>query len=233
MKNSTAILGALLALSLLFNAVAFVRLQEAPPAPVAPPPVPRPVRAELPTPSSDAPVYATPAPAARPAEPPLVAAAPAPTPKANVVKDPQVLGVLEAQDDFGVLWKELDRVFKARGKLDETAYAQTVFSALGEFLGMSTSARAAFAEALQAGAASLAAARAEHQAAKDALPPKDKTNVASLAAYQQQKDAIDLRYQERSKAAVDGVKSHLDLRQPRHAELAGNLERVLRNLAPR
>ncbi len=229
MKSSTAVLGALLALSLLFNAVAFVRLQDAPPPPVAPPPAPRPPRPEVPT--SVAPV--TVAPVARPAELPAPAAVPPPPPKPSVVKDPQVLGVLEAQDDFGILWKELDRVFKARGKLDEAAYAQTVLTALGDFLGMSTSARSSFAEALQAGAASLAAARAEHQAAKDALPPKDKANVASLAVYQQQRDAIDLRYQERSKAAVDGVKSHLDLRQPRHAELAGNLEKLLRNLAPR
>lgn len=232
MKNSTPVLGALLALSLLFNAVAFVRLQEAPPTPVASTPPPRPLRAEPPT-SYAAPVYAAPsAPAARPAEP-AVAAVPPPMSKANVVKDPQVLGVLEAQDDFGVLWKELDRVFKARGKLDEPAYARTVLAAVGDFLGMSTSARAAFSEALQAGAASLAAARAEHQAAKDALPPKDKTNVAAQSVYQQQKDAIDLRYQQRAKAAVDGVKSHLDLQQPRHVELAGNLEKLLRNLAPR
>ncbi len=229
MKRSTAVLGALLALSLLFNAVAFVRLQETPP-PVAPPPAPRPPRTEVPT--SAAPIPAVSMPVARPADP-LVVVSPPPPAKPNVVKDPQVLDVLEAQDDFGILWKELDRVFKARGKLDEAAYAQTVLTAVGEFLGMSTASRAAFAEALQAGAASLAAARAEHQAAKDALPPKDKSNVASLAVYQQQKDAIDLRYQERAKAAIDGVKSHLDLRQPRHAELAGNLEKLLRNLAPR
>ena len=187
-----------------------------------------------------------PAPVAAPVEEAIVreevrakAVAPAPVPKPStpappaIRHDPLILGVIQAQEEFGAFWKDLDRVFKARSKLEESRYSQSVIAAVQDFLGLPDAARPAFEQALRNAALQLAETRKEFDLARQSLPPKDKNNPAVYALYQQQKDALDLRYQERTKGVVDGVKAQLDLKNPRHGELAGNLEKLLRNLAPR
>jgi hypothetical protein len=233
MKAGTVALALALGMSLLANVALLARLREEPP-----PPAPRPP--ERVRPAAAAPVTevvvvreesAPAAVAASPAAPPP--ARPAPVALAAVQADPQVLGVIRAQEEFGAFWKDLDRVFKARAKVEEERYAQSVIGSVLDFLNLPAGSRPAFDQALRDGSLRLADIRKEHDLAKQALPPKDKTNPAAQAAYQQQKDALDLRRDERTKAVVDGVKLHMDLKDPRHAELAGNLEKLLRNLAPR
>jgi hypothetical protein len=247
MKMEAIVLRTLLGLSLLFNAVAFVRLrgrEEVGPAAPAPAPRPRAPEArpsgddrESPSPGfvpASIPEAAAPsAPAVPGAVPSARSASAAPGSIPAVRNDPQVRGVLEAQEDFGVFWKDLDRLFKARSKFDEAKYSQTVLAAVGDFLNLSPTSRGAFAGAVTSAASALAEAARQHDAAKNALPPKDKTNLAVYAAYQEQKAAVDLQYKERTRIATEGVKAHLDLAQPRHAELASNLEKLLKNLAPR
>ncbi|HEX7899551.1 MAG TPA: hypothetical protein VF950_17415 [Planctomycetota bacterium] len=226
----TAALAVALGLSLLGNVVLLTRLRgreeprapaaAAPRAPERPAPVPA-----VDVPSEDVVRPEAPAAVAAPAPPPLRTSTPAP----SAIRDPLVLGVIQAQEDFGAFWKELDRVFKARAKLEESRYAQTVVGAVQDFLGLSDAARPGFDLALRGAARQLADTRKEYELARQGLPPKDKANPA----YQQQKDALDARYQERTASIVDGVKAHLDLKDPRHGELAGSLDRLLRNLAPR
>jgi hypothetical protein len=247
MKAGTVVLGMMLAVSGLVNLVLLARLRErgevkagapaaSPRASLRDDRAPQPARAERPLEAA----VPLPSPVAEPAAAaPLTVksggakAAPAPITIPAVRNDPQVLGVLEAQEEFNVFWKDLDRVFKARSKFDEPKYFQTVVTATEDFLGLPESTRAAFREAAKSGASGLAYARREYDAARKALPPKDKANVAAYAAYQQQKEALDIRYQEQTRLAVEGVKVHLDPKQPRHAELASNLEKWLKNLAPK
>lgn len=245
MKGLPVVLGMMLAVSLLFNVVAFVRLAEEPAVPGASPrgqirPEPRAERsADAPAPAGAgsleeaAPAAAGLAPTpAVPATP--TAASPAPTITTSSLRnDPEVRDVLQANEAFSAFWKDLDRVFKLRSKFDERKYSQTVLTASSDFLGLEDPRRAQFEEASKSAAMSIAAARKEQDAAKKALPPKDKTNPAALAAYEQQKDLIGARYDTQVKAAVDTLKPYLNAGDARHQEFLQSAERWLRNLAPR
>jgi len=246
MKTGTVILAAALGVSVLFNLVAFARLRDRDePKSAASSGTPRLAREErtAPAPPEERGFSTAPAPAVREAE--SFPGAPAPQKSGSkksgsdpltlpsVRNDPQVLGVLEAQEEFGVFWKDLDRIFKARSKFDEAKYVQTVLTATEDFLLLPEASRPAFREAVKSATAGLGNVRRDYDAAKKALPPKDKSNAQAYAVYQQQKDGLDLRYNEQTRAVLDGVKAHMDLKQPRHAELASNLEKYLRNLMPK
>lgn len=154
-------------------------------------------------------------------------------PPSFVRNDPKVSEVLDAQDSYSAYWKDLDRVFKARSKFDESKYVQTVLAATVDYLELPENGRVAFSQAAQSAAVGVAQARKDYDAARKALPPKDKANPATYTAYQQQKDGIDARYQEQVKVAVESLKVALDPNRPRHAEFASNAEKWLRNIAPR
>lgn len=239
MKIWPVTLGVLLLISLLFNAVALVRLKEAEgerhaaaarfqvstEAPATP------LRAEAPLPDHGG----TSRPSAPAVSAPSVGKAvpPGAAPVSSVRNDPKVTAVLDAQDSFNAFWKDLDRIFKARAKFEEPKYLEAVLGSTMDYLEIPESGRAAFSQAAAAASLSVANARKEYDAGRKALPPKDKTNAAAYAAYQQQKAAVDTRYQEQVKAAVDGLKVTLDINRPRHLEFASNAEKWLRNLAPR
>ncbi|MBI3857300.1 MAG: hypothetical protein HY293_16560 [Planctomycetes bacterium] len=243
MKTAPVILGMLLAVSLLFNVVAFVRLKENDaPAPSARKPVAPDARPAIPAPPVESPA----APAAAVAPPvrenaPVTAAAPggktatplSPIQTASLRNDPKVREVLQAGESFNVFWRDLDRVVKARSRFEEPKYVQTVTTATSDFLELGDPNRAQFEEASKIAAANYAQAKKEHDAAKAALPPKDKANPTSFAAYEQQKDAIDLRFQTQVKSAVDSLKPYLNLNDARHQEFVMSAERWLRNLAPK
>ncbi len=214
---------------MLFNAVAFQRLsaREASAA------------REATSKPSDGSAQAAPAPRIEDA-PPVVGEAPAPGPSPvktptsaspPLERDPKLMEILDAQDAFSAFWKQLDRVFKARDKLDEARYFQTVVASTADYLELQEPARSQFAVAAQAASRSAGDARRERDAAQKALPKKDKTDPA-YAAYQQQRDAIDARYVEQVKAAVDAVRPSVDAARPRHMEFMSNAGRWLRNLAP-
>lgn len=242
MKSLPVILGMLLAVSLLFNVVAFVRLGEDPPAvaPARTPEARRAVPAERP--AEIAPVAAAPE---RPASPGVEAApapvvpsagkAPAPlsltTP--SLRNDPKVREVLQANESFNAFWKDLDKVYKVRNKFDEAKYTQAVMTATTDFLELGDPNRAQFEEAARVAAGSYAQVRREHDAARAALPQKDKSNPTSLAAYEQQKDAIDLRTQSQVKSVVDTLRPYLNASDARHQEFLQNADKWLRNLAPK
>lgn len=239
MKTSTAVLGGLLAVSVMLNLVALTRLkgvEKVEPAPVRPAGTTR----TAPAPSAAVaapslpglPAAATPVVPASPA-PPTGAVDPEPQAFSAITSDPQVAAVLEAQAEHGRLWRDLDRVFKARDRLDEAKYLGTVMEATTEFLRLPAPQRPLFAQTARTAAEEVARARADHEAAKQSLPPKDKTNPAAYEAYRLQKDALDRRLEERSRAAAEVVKGRLDLGDPRHAEFASRLDRWLRNLAPK
>jgi len=242
MKIWPVVMGILLLISLLFNVVALVRLKEAeaerhPAAPSS--------RLSQQPASSSPRAETGPAEALPYSRPAVPAAAPAPvvkssgsvvspvSPTSSVRSDPKVAAVLEAQDSFNAFWKDLDRVFKARSKFEEPKYLETVLATTEDYLEIPESGRAGFSQAANAAAANVALARKNYDAARKALPPKDKTNPTAYAAYQEQKAAVDTHYQEQVKAAVDGLKVTLDAGRPRHAEFASNAEKWLRNLAPR
>lgn len=235
MKTSTAVLGGLLAVSVLFNLVALTRLRGTEKVPAAParPAAPRPaaspaavVRTPEPVPLADPTAVAPPAPDRPPPDP-------EPQAFSSITSDPQVMAVLEAQEEHGRLWKDLDRVFKARDRLEEAKFLGTVMDATTEFLRLPAPQRPLFAQTARGAAEEVGRARTDHEAAKQGLPPKDKSNPAAHELYKQQKDVLDRRLEERSRAAADVVKARLDLSDPRHAEFASRLDRWLRNLAPR
>ena len=246
MKTLPVVLGAALALSLLFNVVAFVRLSDAD-APVTPARTPNASEAKK-APASesalesvlavtpvDSPASANAAaamPAARPAAKGAPSSGPALT-QASLRNDPKVREVLQANEAYGAFWKDIDRLSKVRGKFDEPKYQQTVMTATEEFLELGDPNRAQFEEAAKAAAGSYAQAKRVHDAAKAALPPKDKSNPTALAAYEQQKDALDLRYQTQIKSAVDSLKPYLNLSDARHQEFLSNADKWLRTLAPK
>src|SRR6185436_5820776 len=132
-----------------------------------------------------------------PAGKPAAKAAPSgpPLTQASLRNDPKVREVLQANEAYGAFWRDIDRLSKVRSKFDEPKYQQTVTTATSDFLELGDPARAQFEEAARIAAANTAQAKKEYEAAKTALPPKDKSNPTSYAAYQQQKDALDLRYQ--------------------------------------
>ena len=162
-----------------------------------------------------------------PAPPSAATAAVVPAPRS--APPPEVAQVIQAQEDVGALWKNLERIFKARPKLEEAPYQSAVIAAVHDFLRLPDAARPGFEQSLAVGALRLAEIRKEHELAKQALPPKDKSNPV----YVQQKEALDRRTEERTRAVVDGVAAHLDPRDARHAEFAGRLEKLLRYLGPR
>ena len=237
MNTRTAILSILLAASLLFNVVAFARLSDDEPA-KAPAPEPRASR------PAERPEEPAPLPAAASAAPALLKdvgapAVPAPVKtKASAVlaaaqADPKVREVLLAGEQFGAFWRDLDKVFKARGRLEETKYAGAVTSATADFLELGEPGRAQFEEAAKAAAARYGEARKEHDAAKQTLPPKDKSNASAYAAYQQQKEVVDARFQAQVKGAIDTLKPYLSPSDARHQEFLASAEKWLKNLAPR
>jgi hypothetical protein len=175
----------------------------------------------VPPPPETAVAPAAPAAGPRPAAPALSPAA---------VDDPQVAEVLSEQEHFRTFWRDLDRVFNARGKIDEGKYFDTVLDVTLDYLGLPESARPRFTETARISAAELARLRKDHDDARRALPQKDKDNAAAVDA---QKRELDLRLKEQSKAAVDRVRLQLDPAQVRHTEFSGRIDRWLREIAPK
>jgi len=244
MKSLPMILGMLLSVSVLFNVVAFVRLadNDAPVATAKATPAPEPPKAARASESALDDLLAANSPAA--AVPVREAAVPAksagksapsgPTlTQASLRNDPKVREVLQANEAYGAFWKDIDRLSKVRGKFDEPKYQQSVLTATEEFLELGDPNRAQFEEAAKIAANNYALAKKEYDAAKAALPPKDKANPTTYAAYQQQKDAIDVRYQTQIKAAVDSLKPYLNTNDARTAEFLSNADKWLRTLAPK
>lgn len=238
MKAAIGILSVSLAVSLLFNLMALARFRDSASTPSAGPSTSRTAR---PDPDGEAPPRSyAPIPVPQVREAPLVvpaATAPrgtAPVTVPSVIRaDPKVQEVLDAQDAFSAFWKDLDRVVKARSRFDEAKYSQTVITATADYLELPESSRGPFFQAAQTAASNAALVRKEYEDSRKALPQRDKANPASYTAYQQQKDAIDVRYQNQMKALTEGLKQSLDLNRPRHAEFASNAEKWIRNLAPR
>ena len=239
MKALPVLLGIALAVSALFNVVAFVRLSDddAPVTPTRPPAAIKPTAMQS---AVDAVLPSAPAESVAPARevsPAIPAAKPAPSGPAltqtSLRNDPKVREVLQANEAYGVFWKDIDRLSKVRGKFDEPKYQQTVATATSDFLDLGDPARGQFEEAARIAANNYARARTEYDAAKAGLPPKDKSNPTTYAAYQQQKDALDLRYQTQVKAAVDSLKPYLNASDARHQEFLSNADKWLRTLAPR
>ena len=248
MKSLPVVLGMMLAVSLLFNVVAFVRLSEGPaaaaPARGLSAAASRPASAasdlaELPgvavprTVAHPLPAERESAPLPPPSDDPKPASGAAAIPTSSIRNDPKVREVLQANEAFNAFWKDLDRVAKVRSKFDDAKYSQTVLTATSDFLELGDPRRAQFEEAAQAAAAAYAAARREQDAAKKALPPKDKANPTTYAAYQQQKDAIDLRFDTQVQTAVASLKPYLTADNARHQEFLQSATKWLRNLAPR
>jgi hypothetical protein len=245
MKGLPVLLGIALAVSVLFNVIAFVRLSDDD-APVTPTKPSAPIDARKPMAvqsAAEAVLPSSPAEAAAPAREaaPVAAATPAgksaPSGAAltqpSLRNDPKVREILQANEAYGAFWKDIDRLSKVRGKFDEPKYQQTVATATSDFLELGDPARGQFEEAARIAAGTYALARKEYDAAKAGLPPKDKSNPTAYAAYQQQKDALDLRYQTQVKAAVDSLKPYLDASDARHQEFLSNADKWLRTLAPR
>lgn len=243
MKSLPVILGMLLAVSLLFNVVAFVRLGEEGQAPVAPTKaqeVRRSVSAER-TVEHAAPLKVVEQASTRSVDPESAPVAPsggrAAVPLAlttsSLRNDPKVLEVLQANEAYNAFWKDIDKLYKVRSKFDEPKYVQTVMTATSDFLELGDPNRAQFEEAARLAAGNYAQARRDHDAARAALPQRDKANPASVAAYEQQKDEIDLRYQTQIKSAVDTLRPYLLAGDARHQEFMQNADRWLRNLAPK
>jgi hypothetical protein len=247
MKSLPVILGMLLAVSVLFNVVAFVRLADNE-APVVAARIPVAASETLrPVPAAEAPNDVLVAKNLEPAASPREAAAPvvpgkaggksgasgATLTQASLRNDPKVREVLQANEAYGAFWRDIDRLSKVRSKFDEPKYQQSVLTATEEFLELGDPNRAQFEEAAKIAANNYAQAKKEADAAKAGLPPKDKANPTSYAAYQQQKDAIDLRYQTQIKAAVDSLKPYLNTNDARTAEFLSNADKWLRTLAPR
>jgi len=244
-KGLPVLLGIALAVSVLFNVVAFVRLSDddAPVTPARPPVASDARKAPAAESAVDAVLAAAPVEAAVPAReaPTATAAKPAgkngptgPTlTQPSLRNDPKVREVLQANEAYGAFWRDIDRLSKVRGKFDEAKYQQTVTTATSDFLELGDPARAQFEEAARIAANSTAQAKNEYEAAKSALPPKDKSNPTTYAAYQQQKDALDARYQTQVKAAVDSLRPYLNAADARHQEFLSNADKWLRTLAPK
>jgi len=245
MKTLPVVLGAALAVSLLFNVVAFVRLSDddAPATPARAPIASESRKAPAAESAVDALLGAVPVESPAPARESAAAPAVRPAAKgapsgpaltqASLRNDPKVREVLQANEAYGAFWKDIDRLSKVRSKFDEPKYQQTVLTASEEFLELGDPNRTQFEEASKAAANATAQAKREYEAAKSALPPKDKSNPTSFAAYEQQKDALDLRYQSQIKAAVDSLKPYLNLSDARHQEFLSNADKWLRTLAPK
>lgn len=228
----------LLGASVLLNIALLTRSRPPDPEPQPQRPMTQPVREAAVSPVPPAGVY-TPVhevPVARPvASAPASVATRAPAAPSRPVTyfDPSIEAVLDAQDKFGGFWKDLDRVFKAKDRLDETRYFNAVVGSTQEFLELGDPTRGHFAQATQNAVAEMARARKEREDAKKLLPPKDKANPAALAVYNQQKDAIDARYDERVKDAQAAVTGLLDQGRARHAEFSAHADRWLKNLVPK
>jgi hypothetical protein len=225
----------LLGCSVLLNAVLLLRPEDPEPTRRAP----LPARSEsLPAPAAPASLPAAePAPPSEPLrktpEPTGKSVAAAPARSVSVKDDPAVAAVIDAQRSFKAFWDDLDQLFKAKSRLDDQKVFESALRTTMDYLEIPETTRTAFVEAARGGAAAVALAKSEEDAAKQALPPKDKNDPGGAAAIDQQKKAIDARYKERVKAAVDGVRSRLDLQNPRHVEFASNAEKWLRNLVPK
>lgn len=144
--------------------------------------------------------------------------------------DPQVAEVLSEQEHFRAFWRDLDRVFNARGKIDETKYFDTVLDVTLDYLGVADPLRVRFSETARVSAADLARVRKEYDDARRALPPRDKDNAATVDA---QRREMDARFRDMALAVTDRVKGQLDVKQPRHAEFASRIDRWLREIAPK
>lgn len=156
-----------------------------------------------------------------------------PPPRYGIKFDPSVEAVIDAQEKFGAFWRDLDRVFRAKDRLEESRYFQAVVGATQDFLELYEPVRAQFAVATQTGIAELVRARKDKDAARALLGPKDKTNPTAAAAYERQKDEIDAQYDQRVAAAVAGVTALLDRSRPRHSEFSASADRWLKNLVPK
>ncbi len=233
MNRGYVVLGGLLGLSLLVNAVCIVRLNrpEAPPA--ARPSVAKGGEEARQDPSvpkaTEAPATT---PTGAPSETPPAKAPAKPGTGPSFVNDPKVREVLDAQDLFGAYWKDLDRVFKARDRLDDASYIKTILAATGDYLELNDAQRAQFADAAQTAVQALATARKEYEDGRKALPPKgDKNDAAARAAYDEQRNALDARYDQRFADVVTNLKTPLEPGRARHAEFIAHMDKWLKNLA--
>jgi hypothetical protein len=231
MRSSLALptVSILLGVSVLFNLVLLRRKSDEAPArtrSAAPSAVPQ-------SPAAPA-ILAAAEPAPLRTESSSVPAAPvaarSPAPLSSVRSDPRVAEVLDAQEKFGAFWKDLGALFKAKGKLDDAKYFQTVVGSTSDFLELGEPARPQFHEASRFGVAVLRQARRDYDAARAALPVRNKADVAAEAVYQDRKNAVDARYQEQVNAAVKSVVATLDPARPRHAEFAAEAGRWLKSL---
>src|SRR5262245_18287683 len=161
MKSLPVILGMLLAVSVLFNVVAFVRMadDDAPAVPARTPVAPEVRKAPRAESALDdllaakAPEVAAPTrEAAAPPVAPRAGGKPAPASgpsltQASLRNDPKVREVLQANEAYGAFWKDIDRLSKVRSKFDEPKYQQTVMTATTDFLELGDPNRAQFEEA--------------------------------------------------------------------------------------
>ena len=169
MKGLPVLLGIALAVSVLFNVVAFVRLSDDD-APVMPARAPvaidarKPVAAES---AVEAVLAAAPVEALAPARESAAPSAPKSTPsgpaltQTSLRNDPKVREVLQANEAYGAFWKDIDRLSKVRGKFDEPKYQQTVATASSDFLELGDPARGQFEEAARIAANNYAQAKQE------------------------------------------------------------------------
>jgi hypothetical protein len=225
MNRAAVVLGGLLCLSLLFNIAALARknpLETARPSSQGPAAAPE--RVDTAVPPTMAPREAKPL-----TSDPLPAAVRTSPSAPSRITDPVVLEVLDAQDSFAALWKDLDRLYKVRERLDEEKFLQSVLSISAQYLELDELRRNQFSEIARGATKTLFEARKELDAARKALPPKNKGD----AAWQAQKDAVDARYDAAVTAAVDGLRTCLDTTRSRHVEFASHADKWLRNLAPR
>jgi hypothetical protein len=241
--NATIALVVLLFCSVLFNVVALVRMSDSPrPEPAgrlsaaakpAPPAEPEwgPQGTDYRPPAEPAPRAL--APRADSGAPPVEVVPLAASKVGSIRTDPRVAGVIDAQEKFGIFWKDLDKVFKARDRLEPEPYFQTVTQGTMDFLEIPEYQRGAFVSSTRAAVDAMARARREHAEARKLLPPKVKGDPAASAAYDQQKNAIDARYDAQAKSAMDMLGGNLDPKKPRHAEFIARSDNWLRYLVPK
>ncbi len=246
-RTVAVLLGVLLGVSGLLNVVAFRKLNEDPPRPGSSGPAPalpegRPVSAAPGADRSDlvlrelaalrrevAELRGVPPPVAAPPPDAGAASASAAAPPVATIGDPEVAEILNEQTQFRAFWKDLERVFDARGKIDEAKYFETVLDATADYLGIPANARSRFAEMTRVSITDVVQYRQDYEDARRALPSRTSENAA---AYDAQRRAMDTRYRDQMKLTVDRMKTQLDLNQARHVEFSGRIDRWLRELAP-
>ena len=236
MNRATIILGGLLGLSVLVNAVCIVKMGRTEAALAAKPALskatPDDARKETPSVPKTETTSPKTTPAVNPADPTPTKVPPKTGTAPSFVNDPKVREVLDAQDTFGAYWKELDRVVKARDRLDEASYVKTILAATVDYLELNDLQRSQFAEASNTALQVMADARKDYEAGRKTLPPKgDKNDPAARTAYDNAKNALDAVYDQRVADATANLKVPLDTNRARHAEFIAHMDKWLKNLS--